>query len=1204
MTHCTAIEIINIPEWIGPEYLIQGRLFLDIAESNQSIPQNIRTEELTDFNKIQVSELIGIDLPRTPVNDAVLKNIADPNTWRRKNGIQVRAWQGANLLIQNRMFLITFSNTYQIELRLSEDHWAIASNRLKLVDLDLGTFEFSKSNVEAVQDNNAKYLDGDIGIWFPLVNFGGTYRRGYIIPEDYRVHHHILPILKAGFCALGFTFESPIFESDVWRHVLAYLLSKTYGPLKERNFKVAISEDKVFPIPGNRVVLSNRLEFEDIIFDPQSQYDIVEHEFSGGSNGRFYVKLDFSLYRGFNAIPRVLEIIVNLRRENEQDEEILATFSYKNTLRVDTTYDFTASLISGIVQTTQQDRVYVELLISTDNINGSVLTLRQGGTFYNEPKFNLYSEGDIIDIAKLINPEYTFAEFFKGLLHPISGLIKTDWVTKTVSVFPYRTIQDYYGEQIEGFYKDEFIDIQSYVSPGSLKSSTEEINKERFIYLGFKKSTDPSIEQLDLPDDEGLFSNTIDLGDQFLDETIRNENPFFEPTLNKQWNGIGEQTVAPSVPHMLDNDRGELSFDIKPRLLYAHGKTFMRNVDANQLAAFRYDGNYIANVPLAYQRLDGFQEQILNPADLYPFDRMLVYGKDENDFYNHFWRHRIYKLFSSDKLEFLVHLDLNKIDLWSLRNKYVFVYEDMPVNARISEIKDFKGCSDVMTPVVFVPDFTGSGPCTDEDSEEEDLGCFENTRRMLLTVNLVGDCYVLQIFGSTSFTIEDVIYEWRYINESEWTQSNQVCNPDRQFVARAIISFDNNCPDLVITRVVEPCANVDAGFFLNYNYQTNCMSIQVTGVPGNLVESILIEYQLEGDDIWIEYDSPICDFTGEICARATIVLNNGCPDIELEECFYSPPPPQPPPPEDCEMNDSSVECGYGETGIIPQRIGGSIINPDLLLLDLIQYKYTEDGETQIWDGITELNCPIWIRRVQIFCNNACPPYCGPWVYCFCDPCTDSAGNPQNLSVCNDGDCIIGLRNRMPGSENYGTWVFDGFSSDSIGTPGAGGTDPGTLNGNNPSINFNGFVPGFYFFTYTLEQPECEPQSEQLIIQVLPAVSCNPENETLEYCEGETGIIDIHDVFETAESSTCTITNIQSTGQSAIDPNDINGNEIDLLNYSIGSYQLSITYGTDTVPEFEVSCGSCTKVVTLSISIIDCNECELEAGEPNNQLICN
>lgn len=1196
---CTQIEILEELPWVSSDLMINGRLILDLKSEDESIPQNIKNEELTDFNKIQVNESIGVDVPKTPRNDMILSHVLDHNTFRRKNGILVRAWQGASPLIWNRLFVVKDNSSgYSIELRHGDNHWVVQANRLHLNKLDLGEFEFSKNNVEDIQENNDIYLDGDLGIYFPLVNFGSTYRNGFITPEDYRVHHYVLNILQKGFCAIGYTFKSPIFESTKWRKVSSYILSATYGDfVDKKRFEVSFIEDFEFEFLTPQLVLL----FDDVIVDEQNSYEVSSGEYSNTTYAKFLCYIDLEIKdRATNEPWVTIEARIIVKSGSTEKEIAFESIDLDQNGKVSLT------LISDKTAVINTDKVFVRVLRKNQpaSFHRTKITILETSKFFNEPIANFYSEGDIIDLAAIIHPDYTFADFLKGLLHPISGMIVTNWTTREVTIYPPNTI-DLYGEQIEGYNKEEYINIQKYVVPGSRDATADEVEIKRYAHLHFKKGNDQVVKEFEELENELPFAKMHDFGERFKDSTKDYPNPFFEATLNKEWKGVGEQTVGPYVPHMIDNNNNELSFDISPRILYIEGKTFMRSINADRMSSFTYEDLYVASIPLAFQQIKGFQKQTGGPGELEDFETVLIYGDDDNDFFNLYWKKKLQSLFDSVRLNFLVHLDLNTIDLYSLRKRYVFVYNDIPVNARIAQISDFNGCSSLPTPVDMTVETPGSDICADDDVEIiESLDCFENTRRLTLFINENGNCYNAQIFGTTPFVIDDVIYEWRYVDETEWTPGDQICDPDRQFVFRAIVQFDNDCPDLILVKVVEPCVeDSQAGIIFNYNFNTNCLNIQVTGVDESLIDNIDIQYSDDDKETWQPYTEPICDFEGEICFEVNIELNNGCPDIFIEDCFSV--PPSQPPFDFCGDIDADVECSLNESNqVIPVRIGGDFIFPEYIMFDLIQYRYNSEDQPRIWDEVTPLDCPVEIRRVIIFCNNFCDNYCGEWVTCECDPCTDVPGTAQNASVCNDGECQISLLSRMSGADTGGSWTFDGYAETHPSSPGSGGTDPGTLSGDNPTLDFDGWIPGFYHFTYTIDQNECDPISETLIIQVMPAVSCTPDDEEESYCEGETGVIDLHDIFGTSDADTCKINDIQSTGNDSVDPSDIDGTEVDLTEYEEGNYQLTVTYGTNVSPEFQELCGSCTLTVTFTFEIENCNECEADAGEPVNTKICN
>jgi hypothetical protein len=90
---------------------------------------------------------------------------------------------------------------------------------------------------------------------------------------------------------------------------------------------------------------------------------------------------------------------------------------------------------------------------------------------------------------------------------------------------------------------------------------------------------------------------------------------------------------------------------------------------------------------------------------------------------------------------------------------------------------------------------------------------------------------------------------------------------------------------------------------------------------------------------------------------------------------------------------------------------------------------------------------------------------------------------------------------LTGANVGGTWSYLGYNAcDPEGTPGAGGTAPGTLTGDNPEIDTDGWIVGYYFFEYEGGEGECA-DSVITVLQVLPR-PCYPMPENVGFCVGQ------------------------------------------------------------------------------------------------------
>jgi hypothetical protein len=99
-------------------------------------------------------------------------------------------------------------------------------------------------------------------------------------------------------------------------------------------------------------------------------------------------------------------------------------------------------------------------------------------------------------------------------------------------------------------------------------------------------------------------------------------------------------------------------------------------------------------------------------------------------------------------------------------------------------------------------------------------------------------------------------------------------------------------------------------------------------------------------------------------------------------------------------------------------------------------------------------------------------------------------------------CLKNLRtDLLNGANAGGTWSYLGFHPcDPEGTPGAGGTNPGTLSGDNPEIDPNDWIVGYYFFKYEGGQGDCADEVIT-VLQVLPK-PCYPVPEDVSFCVGQ------------------------------------------------------------------------------------------------------
>lgn len=214
-------------------------------------------------------------------------------------------------------------------------------------------------------------------------------------------------------------------------------------------------------------------------------------------------------------------------------------------------------------------------------------------------------------------------------------------------------------------------------------------------------------------------------------------------------------------------------------------------------------------------------------------------------------------------------------------------------------------------------------------------------------------------------------------------------------------------------------------------------------------------------------------------------------------------------------------------------------------------------------------------------------------------------------------CVKNLRTDfLTGADTGGTWQYLGYhASNPAGTPGAGGTDPGTLTGDNPQLDFTAYVPGFYFFRYSGGEVPCDG-SVDIVIPVAPA-PCIGAPDDIAFCEANcdadpnpVGGSNAVEYFVVEQDCNFSVDWHDFDLEQAPDSPDefpagflnnwINGDE-NWCNLAIGVYKVKATVSLKAISGFTFDCDDCDSVDhTLTITVRE----EFNAGTPTNIAVCN
>ena len=194
--------------------------------------------------------------------------------------------------------------------------------------------------------------------------------------------------------------------------------------------------------------------------------------------------------------------------------------------------------------------------------------------------------------------------------------------------------------------------------------------------------------------------------------------------------------------------------------------------------------------------------------------------------------------------------------------------------------------------------------------------------------------------------------------------------------------------------------------------------------------------------------------------------------------------------------------------------------------------------------------------------------------------------------------IINLRSQMPGSDAGGAWSYLGYNISFPGAPGGGGSSVGTLTGDNPAVDFQGFTPGYYHFRYTVGG-ECEEQ-EDLIIHVQDRGSAGTGSNAV-YCVTATNTVTLSTLLSGQSIGGQWILNSNSPNNPGSAFNAGAGTlNLALIN-TVGNYIFDYIVNVQGDSNFDVNnCPACRSLASITISIV----AACSAGSNNTITVTN
>lgn len=963
---CLKIQVLDSITGVPERFYEDGKLYLDLSR-NFILELSKKLSELSQLDTINTEAAIEFSLPYTPKNNIIASFVRNHNRIGNEySPLSVLAQEGSvNHQTFSELIFTGASDVnrlFSAKLQRSTRHWLDGAENLYLNTVNFGTFEFSAANLIDNWENNARYNDGDAGIYFPLVHYGGWFSKATMLVEDFRPWLHALAVLQKGFCEIGWNFRCPWLETDVGRQLGCYILDDKLGMDADQLDSARFYAEK------DNVASTSVLYFSNVIlnnggyFYPGTPLGGSYFSALGVFNFTAVVQVDVQLFPGITTGTGTLYII----KYNEDGvEEIVGTGNGTATNANPTTL---ITVEAKNISLSPGQYIYVKVVPT----NAEGLWLPREGFFKNDPVRIPSQKGDIISIADAIHPDYTLLQYLKGIAHPANAKFTTDWVTKTLTMYtPYDSWWN--NSEVDGFYLSTLEDITNLIIEDSEEIILEKTAQARYLTLKFQDSTDAYIDKRALEQVNPLYSKEVDLGEGFLNTEQDITNPFFEPTANAV---IDKFVIIPpsaspvqnvDIPHLWDNSDGIISYNIKPRLVFFQGyvKQLFDN-DSSAIRYWRFENTLYSDIPWAFQKTDlGFAKD--QADDVFLPRTEIVYGENDSDFYNLGYKRELLTRKFANRSGFQMLTSAQRYRTTDFRKIYKLFYNGRTFFARMLEINAYSTCGTTPAQIVLRPEPFIGDICSDVISVDPDT-CSNQPR-----IDITYDFDTSDISAEANDTgitseIDTDVWEYSTDDGNTWTSytPEDLINGFSLVIFRRTVSFTDGCPTKVVTRTADfssQCNN-NPGISLSYDEGTNTIVASGTGSFNASIDTDVFEVSIDAA-AYASYTegSPINGFD-TVTFRRTTNYTNSCPETIVTATYTVEG-------EVCDNNPTITFTQIGNSKSYVLSIDETDVNSDIAA---VIFQISDNGGTtwHIHMGQLIPRYPTTIVRAFVYYSDGCP----------------------------------------------------------------------------------------------------------------------------------------------------------------------------------------------------------------------------------------
>ena len=744
--NCLQIALINVPGWLPDHfYHSSNNVFFDI-DPEEKFSMSKEVSNLTDFDTIKGDGVLGLNLPKTDKNVALVEGKGLPGAFEYDHYllIPVRVSHGMFVERQNALRILTNNDKaqgYEADIIDENEFWKEILGNTRIGDVFLGSFTLSQANLEANWLDHV-YNDGDAGVYFGLASYANWKNEAFyvtvppddqtildvgtqVVTADFRPFFHFLFLMQKVFCAIGYEFRSPIFESDWGRQLVTYVLEDLSGSdgLEGFKYKAVTTEDyDTIPladpsaIPGNPAFLVDTTELQ-AIDDYDLGYDrggspgfyVLNPSGTGnnkygaiGLTGRHKIKVDITLDTTATGNKHTFQIVLLAWDGNT----FIAGINSPTLLIDNERKRFRHEFEPATIDPTWRYTVAIDVIniFATGSADGRH-TVVAGSSVENIPLEVSIEEDMLMPLSSFINYNLTGEDLLKAGLHLIGGgNIYTDHIGKTVWVYHPDQVVIWDGEEPEAFYMPDYRAEELEVLCNSEITKIQDRVNERYLRLAFKTPKDAWAVERGYSKLNPLYGRLIDFGANkgYKEKTKDSQNPLFESTLLVEAieiQGTGDHAIH--IPALWDNNDRVYSTKSEPRILYAAGLLEQVIIEDDgggtpTLAEWRFHDTQRTAFPVMFQQSN--HPYRTSGGDVVYFEQNVAYGEETIDLYK-FWEQRLKEDMYALTIQYLSLIDAAFYAAENFRRPRRIYYDGRWALVKLAKISDFRPLERISTPI-------------------------------------------------------------------------------------------------------------------------------------------------------------------------------------------------------------------------------------------------------------------------------------------------------------------------------------------------------------------------------------------------------------------------------------------------------------------------------------------------------------------------